>query len=134
MNPTDILGMYMPGGEVNAHESCLHLTFDIQGTERTAEHKSLNAGSTHYYRVIAMTIAGMSASDVRGARTTAPTAPSAPREPVAVGYIEPAMQIDLYWLEPARNGGHMLGGHIIEARARTKPVDSTTYGAWTRLG
>ena len=122
-------GMYDAQGS-STNESCLHITAIVQGTERTAEHKSLNAGSTHYYRVIATT-GFMSASDVRGARTTAPTAPSAPREPVAVGYIDPAATLDLYWLEPTRNGGHMLGAHIIEARARTRPDADTPYGALT---
>ena len=98
---TSNLGTFNPGGDTSVNESCLHITLINQGKERTAKHEDLNAGSTHYYRIIALTTAGSSASDVKGARTTAPRAPSAPREPVAVTYIDgttaPADDsIDLY--------------------------------------
>ena len=128
-----IIGTFDPGGTGTA-ENCLHITVGNQETERTAKHEDLNAGSTHYYRVIVMTSAGTSASDVRGARTTAPQAPSAPREPVAVTYITGhtnADDIDLYWIEPSSHGGHALGDHIVEARVRTRPDADSPYSRWS---
>ena len=47
-------GMYDPGG-VNADQTtCLHIIATDQGAKRTAKADGLNAGSTHYYRVIAI--------------------------------------------------------------------------------
>ena len=134
-----------PNVPCNDAANCLLITAADQSTKRTAKADGLNAGSTHYYRVIAMNgIGSGTPSDVKGATTTQPTAPSRPGEPVAVPGStgsDGTRTIDLYWTEPASNGGHMLADHVIEARVRVRtsaddvtPVTWTDWTDWKVLG
>ena len=134
-------GAYDAGGVGGDPTACLNITAADQGAERTAKADGLNAGSTHYYRVIAMNGIGTGTpSDVKGATTIQPTAPRRPGEPVAVPHLDSVgspntRTIDLYWTEPTSNGGHALKPHVIEAqvRTRTSAVDATpvTWTDWT---
>ena len=145
MVPTDTPGE--PNVPCDSAENCLLIEPVDQGTKRTAKGDGLNAGSTHYYRVIAINgIGNGTPSDVRGATTTQPTAPSRPGEPVAVPHPDTvgssdSRTIDLYWTEPPSNGGHALEAiHVIEAEVRTRtsddgatPVTWTDWTGWVTL-
>ena len=75
---------------------------------------------------MALSLGESVASDVKGIRTQAPKAPDAPTEPIAVPLAN--SNIELYWLEPANNGGVDLGLHIIEVKRRVRNLTDNT--AW----
>ena len=80
--------------------------------DRAYSHKSLQAGETYYYQVSVTAGGGTTYSNVVGATTRAVASPSRPQDFVAV---VAATNIELYWNEPASNGGHTLRAAPLEA-------------------
>ena len=63
---------------------CLLIASQAVSDDRTAEHDGLDAGSAHYYRVIAESTPGDTATDIEGETTVRASSPSPPQHPVAV--------------------------------------------------
>jgi hypothetical protein len=120
--------MYRPDS-TGADIGCLHITDAAQGTERTAEHEDLTAGTTHYYQVTALSTAGNTLSNVVGAVTTEADAPGAPQHPVASP--ENDANIFLYWLKPDSDGGHTLGNPEIEYKVDYGNENTADVTVWT---
>ena len=99
-------------------------------TARTAEHDGLNAGSAHYYRVIAISTAGDTATDIEGATTARATSPGVPQHPVAVPLA--ARDVELYWNKPSRTGGVSTLNYEIQGRYRATD-DVAWPPTWTDI-
>ena len=95
---------------------CLLIASRSASDGQTAEHDSLDAGSAHYYRVVAISVAGNTATDIEGATTAQASSPTPPQHPVAVPLAN--SDVELYWNEPARSGGVMTLEYEIEGRTR----------------
>ena len=110
--------------------TCLLISEAAQGTERTAEHKMLTAGTTHYYQVTAVTAGtvGNTLSNVVGAVTPAAVVPGAPQHPVASP--DESGGVFLYWLEPSSTGGQELGDPEVEYKLDADD-DANDVTAWT---
>ena len=105
-----------------AVDECLLIEMQLVAEDREAMHENLTAGSEHTYRVIATNGVGPSLpSDTKSITTQAARAPDAPTEPIAVPLAN--SNIELYWLEPANDGGVDLGPHILEVQRRVRNND-----------
>ena len=97
-------------------------------SDRTAEHPNLLAGDVHYYRVIAISIAGDTATDIEGARTDSARVPSPPQNPVAVPLVDGNDAVELYWNKPASDGGVATLTYEVEGRTRETGDDDWPQG------
>ena len=130
----------MVGGDGNsartacsAAADCLLIEMADQGTERTAEHKMLTAGTTHYYQVTAVTESdvGNTLSNVVGSVTPAAVAPGAPQHPVASP--NEGNGVFLYWIKPASTGGHGLDDPEVQYKADYDAETEDDVTAWTAI-
>ena len=133
-------GTPIAGSDTPAAGECLLIDMQSASDDRMAMHGNLMAGSAHYYRVSAINVINTGApSDVKGITTRTATKPSKPTEPIAVPLstyntatppAATANTIELYWLEPANNGGHALGPHMIEVKRRGRNAADTGWMSW----
>ena len=108
---------------------CLLIDAQAAADDRMAMHSGLTAGSAHSYRVSANNGMDSLPSDTKSITTQAARAPDSPTEPIAVPLAN--SNIELYWLEPANDGGVDLGPHILEVRRRVRNVGDTAWLPWT---
>ena len=109
---------------------CLLIDAQDAADDRMAMHSDLTAGSAHSYRVTATNVvSGGLPSDTKSITTQAARAPDAPTKPIAVPLEN--SNIELYWLEPANDGGVDLGPHILEVQGRVRNVAGTAWLPWT---
>ena len=99
------------------------------------EDDGLNPGEQHFYRVYAKSAEGMTPSNIAGGVTVSATHPDRPGSPIAVP-LDNMVNVELYWLEPGRNGGYPLAdddGYDIQSRMRerTRTNDTDPWGAWS---
>ena len=116
--------------DVTSTTNCLFIVSTTQMTKRTAESANLLAGTTHFYRVTAVTAtAGNSVSNVVGVTTTGLVAPDMPTGLVAVPVED---DIRLYWIEPTSTGGHTLATHEIQYQTRAN-ADAPWPSTWSAI-
>ena len=105
---------------------CLEATAKLE-TDTTHKHENLITGSQHYYRVTASSSPQDDIhSNVVGITLGTLGNPDAPTGLVAVpenGGVE------LYWIGPARNGGHALAQNPL-VQSRSRATSSATWSGW----
>ena len=78
----------------------------LSTTDQTFEHMKLRPNTTYYYQVTAINSEGRTVSDTVSATTPVAARPGMPTDLVAVPFDTDTIQ--LYWNEPADNGGFAL--------------------------
>ena len=134
--PEDTGGLPITGYKIVSGDDATTVETDLvanSGSDATTyPHKRLTAKMTKYYQVFAINAAGQSAdqSNTATATTGAARRPDPPTAVVAVPVGDsPTAGVNLYWLEPASNGGSLISEYIVQVSVNGASYVSFTVSA-----